>query len=110
MKKLQSKTERAWIELKNIKLTEEQEVLLNSREESDAESIKTLNAEIKSLREVPAQEDDVLLANARYDLVKPKLKEEDVYEFISMDLIITKNKSLGILNCRVNNKHKQIRF
>lgn len=110
MKKLQSTTERTWIELKEIELTEEQKVLLKSREESDAESIKNLIAEIKSLREIPAQENDVLLANAKYDLVKPKLKEGDVYELISMDLIINEDKSSGILNCRVNNKHKQIRF
>lgn len=49
---------------------------------------------------------DVTNANAKYNLVKPTLKDTDVYQLISIDMVDNK----GILNCRVNGEHKQIRF
>ena len=106
MKNLQSTVEGTWIELKQVQLTEEQKTLLQSREESDKEAIIALMAEIKALREVEAQEEDAVLAQAKYEEVKPILKETDVYQLISFDI----SNNTGILNCRVNGEHKQIRF
>lgn len=106
MKNLQSTTEGTWIELKQVQLTEEQKTLLNSNDEANTEAVTALLAEIKSLREVVAQEEDSALAQVKYEEVKPTLKETDIYQLISFD--ITDNN--GILNCRVNGEHKQIRF
>lgn len=106
MKNLQSTVEGTWVELKQVQLTEEQKTLLNSNDEANQEAIKALLAEIKSLREVEAQEEDVVLAQAKYEEVKPTLKETDVYQLISFN--ITGNN--GILNCRLNGEHKQVRF
>ena len=106
MKNLQSLIEGAWIELKQIQLTVEQKTLILSQEESDNEAKAILIEEIKTLREVEAQEEDALIAQAKYYEIKPTLKQTDVYQLISFDT--TDNR--GILNCRVNGEHKQIRF
>lgn len=104
MKQLQSTKEGTWIELKQVELTQEQIDLLSSTD--DKATIKTLLDEIKSLREVEAQTEDLVIANAKYNEVKPTLKETDVYELISFDI----SNNNGILNCRINGEHKQIRF
>lgn len=106
MKHLQSTTEGTWIEIKQVKLTDEQKTLLMSRDKKDVEDKKTLVAELKTLREVAAKAADVKLAKAKYNEVKPTLEAEDVYHFISIDI----NDNSGILNCRINGEHKQIRF
>lgn len=106
MKNLQSTTEGTWIEINQVSLTREQIALLNSEKESDKDAIKTLIAEIKSLREVNAKEEDILIAQSKYQEIKPVLKETDVYELISFDIAGIN----GILNYRVNGEHKQIRF
>ena len=49
--------------------------------------------------------------NSFYESKKPELEQEDTYEFISMDVSEKKQGVYnGILNCRVNDTHKQIRF
>lgn len=106
MKILQSATEGTWIEIKQVNLTEQQTALLASEKESDKDAIIELIAEIKSLREVEANEEDASLAQAKYEAVKPVLKETDVYQLISFDI----HGTTGILNYRVNGEHKQIRF
>lgn len=106
MKHLQSITEGTWIEVKQVELTDEQKTLLGSRDKKDVEAKKTLVVELKTLREVAAKAADVESAETKYSEVKPTLEEGDVYQLISMDI----NDNSGILNCRVNNEHLQIRF
>ena len=106
MKKLRSTTEGTWVEIKPLILTEEQISLLTS---SDAQVEKDLMAEINSQREVSASKADKNLAVSKYAEVKPALEKTDVYELIAIDIVVDETLS-GILNCRVNNEHKQIRF
>ena len=110
MKNLQSTIEGTWIEIKPVTLTKEQQTLMMSQEESDTEAKNALMAEIKSQREVSATKADKTLAVAKYAEVKPILKEGNTYELIAMDLVIDELKLSGILNCRVNGEHKQVRF
>jgi hypothetical protein len=110
MKKLQSTAEGIWIELNQVILTEMQKALLMSTSEEDRDSQIELINEIKSLRETIAQGEDAALAQAKYEEVKPTLKETDEYQLISFDVNIDEEKLSGILNCRVNGDHKQIRF
>ena len=98
MKNLQSRTEGTWVELKQIQLTDQQKILLSSKDEANEEAVIALLAEIKSLKEVVAQKKDAALAQAKYERVKPRLKETDVYQLISFDIKCNN----GILNCRVN--------
>lgn len=110
MKNLQSTIEGNWIETKPVILTEEQRTLMMSQEELDREAKQALMIEIKTQREAIASETDIEIASAKYNSIKPELKEGDAYELIAMDLVIDELKLFGILNCRVNGEHKQIRF
>ena len=107
MKNLQSTIEGTWIEIKQVTLTEEQIALLTS---VNSQAKTDLMAEIKSQREVAATKSDTDLAVSKYNEVKPALETTDVYELIAMDVVVTEETLLGILNCRVNGEHKQIRF
>jgi hypothetical protein len=42
--------------------------------------------------------------------LRDELKEKDTYQLISINLTEKEDKFTGILNCRVNGEHKQIRF
>jgi hypothetical protein len=110
MKNLQSTIENTWIELKTVKLTEEQTTLLMSKEESDKEAKVKLLEKIKTEREKPASKEDTELVQKLYEGIKPKLEEGQTYELISMNVSFGEKRISGILNCRVNTEHKQIRF
>ena len=107
MKNLQSTSEGTWVELKPVTLTEEEIVLLTS---IDSQAKTDLMVEIKSKQEVPAIKLDKDLAVSKYNEIKPTLKEVDIYELIAMDVVMNEKTLLGILNCRVNGEHIQIRF
>ena len=106
MKNLKSTIEGTWVELKQVEITEEQKNLLKSNRDEDIEAKNELALNIKSLREVNASKKDSTKAQAIYESIKPELKDKDVYELISINI----NDEKGILNCRINGEHKQIRF
>ena len=106
MKHLQSTIEGTWIEIKQVEVTEAQKTLLASKDENDREAKKSLALELKEARESEAIAADVTKANAKYNEVKPTLKDTDVYELIMMSII----GESGVLNCRVNSEHLQVRF
>ena len=100
MKRFTSKTEGTWVEL-IPNLTKRS---LFSKE--DIEDIKENNRETVEVSEEKSTE----LSNF-YTSIKPELEEEDTYQLIAIDIT---EKSLGvlkgILNCRINGTHRQIRF
>lgn len=111
MKTFESIEEGVWYELKKVQLTPAQEELLDSNNPEDAaakaELIKSIQEGIKG--EVSAEVAAEL--NAFYLNVKPELSPEDVYILLDVDLTEEVAGGFrGILNCRVNNEHKQIRF
>lgn len=109
MKNLQSTIEGTWVELKHIQLTEEQKILMVSNKDSDKEAKIALIAKIKAESEVTPDELSLALVIANYNYLKPFILENETYDFISCNMVLT-NKISGILNCRVNGEHKQIRF
>ena len=110
MTNFQSTTEGTWVELKPVQLTEEQKTLLMSREESDKDAQKELREWMKSEREGTVATKKKNELKEFYDSIKPELKEEDTYQLISIDLSEKEDKFVGILNCRINGEHKQVRF
>ena len=108
MKNYISQEEGVWFSLVNYTPTEEQSLILKTIPATEEDAIlKTETLEsVKSAsrEEVSTQEKDELVA--LYNDHKPLLKEGDVYVFIDMN-VSGKN---GILNCKVNGEHKQIRF
>jgi hypothetical protein len=110
MKTYQSIVEGTWLELKPVQLTEEQHALLISTDESDREDQTALGNWIKSEREAVVGEEKATQLTAFYETKKPELKESDTYQLIALDLSEKEGQFTGILNCRVNGKHMQIRF
>ena len=111
MKTFESIEEGLWYELKEVQLTQEQEELLNSQNPEDikaqSELVKLIQEEIKG--KVSAEKAAEL--NAFYLNVKPELGQQDIYKLIEIDLTEEVGGVFrGILNCRVNGEHKQIRF
>jgi len=111
MKNLQSIEEGTWVELLPVELTETQIELLKSTKETDAEAKSELIAEIKELREGAVSSELTEKLNTLYTSLKPELKEEDVYQLISADFSEkSENVFTGIINFRLNQEHKQVRF
>lgn len=110
MKNIQSTTEGTWVELVTVELTETEKTLLLSKKAEDEQAIVELIAEIKTKREKALSTAESETAQTIYTSVKPSLTEEDVYQLIAIDMSLDGEKGTGILNCRVNGEHLQIRF
>jgi hypothetical protein len=108
MENYQSITEGEWLKIEKIVLTETEMELLKSTKEEDKDAKTELlksKKPIKTILTANESEEFVTL----YNNIKPKLKDGDSYQLISIDVVKT-NALSGILNCRVNNNHEQIRF
>jgi hypothetical protein len=105
-----STTEGQWTQRVKVELTEAQKTLIASTSDSDKEAKRALMTEIKTQSQKPAETADAAKAQAKYVEVKPTLTENDTYQLIAMDTTITGDTVRGILNCRDNGDHKQIRF
>ena len=92
MKNYQSISEGFWNEIVIISLTKEQ---ISARD-----FLKT-----NEKKEVSTKKSKEL--TAFYETKKPTLEKEDTYQLISVNINENFN---GIINCRINNEHKQIRF
>lgn len=110
MKRFNSTTEGVWIGIKPVRPTEEDTAILNSINEEDKEAREALRDELKAKREFEVEPETFDKLVEFYNSVKPELKEEDVYQLISIDLTSEKKTFSGLLNCRVNGEHRQIRF
>jgi hypothetical protein len=110
MKQIQSTIEGTWIELIPVTLTEEQQTLLSSMDEADITAKLALSLQIKADREVALTSEDVVIAEATYLANKPALAVSDTYQLIAVDMTLDNGVTSGILNCRVNGEHKQVRF
>ena len=92
-----------WKQAVAVNITEEERALLSGRNESDREERKALADHIASQSLVSADIADAEVAQTIYDQHKI-----EGAEFISVDVLLP-NK-IGIINCRLNGEHKQIRF
>lgn len=112
MKQIQSVTEGVWKEIVKVELTAEEKVLMRSKEDTDKEAKKALMARIKSERELPLDETSSSVATEIYTANKPTLKETDKYQLIAVDISLDETSGVGkgIINCRVNDEHIQVRF
>jgi len=82
-----------------------------SQKEEDAQEKEVLFNRIKEEREQPTTSEKSDALTAFYTGIKPQIKETDLYELVACDLIEeNENSYSGILNFRVNQEHKQLRF
>lgn len=110
MRNLQSLQEGVWAEIKPVILTEEQKQLLASSKPEDQEAKLALEQSINEQRYQPVSEEDLTRVQQLYEFKKPVLSETDEYFLIAVDMVLNGPFTNGIINCRVNNEHKQIRF
>ena len=108
MNNLFSTQEGIWLKRVSITLTEEQRTLLQSTDEADAEARTALITQMQAT--TPAEEGYAEIAQAVYLSNKPILKPTDVYQLIQADASVNGANAQGIINCRVNGEHIQIRF
>lgn len=111
MKNFQSTTEGVWTERVSVQLTDIEKQLMRSQEPADVESKEILLNRLREEREqiTTVEKSDAL--SAFYAGIKPILNETDLYELIACNL--TENGTglyNGILNYRLNDEHKQLRF
>jgi hypothetical protein len=109
MENFQSIEEGKWFKINKVELTESEQTLLKSTNENDK------NAKTELLETINSKRFTSLTATKSkpyvdiYNRVKPALGEGDIYELIAIDISVGQ-KTSGILNCRINGEHKQIRF
>jgi hypothetical protein len=101
MKKYTSQEEGVWKEILNPAITEQQLVILEGEDTTEKQEL------IESIRLSSTQAVvDTAELVALYNANKPELKDADVYSLIDANIY----NNTGLINCRVNGEHKQIRF
>ena len=108
MKNFKSNIEGQWLEMVPLELSNEQKGILMKRQ-FESEEFKQVQEYISNNSTKPASEEDALILNNAYNKYKPTLKDTDTYELISVNITLTDTGGRGIINCRVNGEHKQIR-
>lgn len=111
MKNIQSIEEGKWFELVSVELTEDEKNILFSNDDANAAEKAALIQKINADGKKSVSATIASKAKAKYNEIKPSLKETDVYELIGADFIYDdSNITSGILNYKINEEHKQVRF
>lgn len=92
-----------WLERINPNITPEERVVLEDKTMPPSEAKRALMESIKSRSSKPADPTDAATAQSIYD--QHKLADSTL---IAVD--VTLPNGHGIINCRLNGEHKQIRF
>ena len=111
MKNLQSIEEGKWIELVSIELTKTEAELIKSNNTVDIDAKNALVEKLETEGKKSVSATIASKAKAKYNQYKPVLKENDVYQFIAAVFGFDgTNIVKGIIDCRINDEHVQIRF
>ena len=106
MKNLVSTTEGVWKEIRLVSLSEpEIEALKGPNSPEKTNVLDRLRLE----REVEAGQADSAIAQSVYLENKPSVLESE-YQLIAVSLKLDDEQAFGIINCRINKEHVQIRF
>jgi hypothetical protein len=101
MKTYRAINESSWVEIPEVIVTQEELGILKNGTKKKIETLKEDIINRSNPIEIPVEElVDVL---AIYDKYKPEIKEGDVYELISFDMVIRRDKIMGAYNYKVNN-------
>lgn len=93
----------SWVERKNPNITVEERAVMEDRSENNNEARQTLMEAVRSRSTSPADLDDAQTAQAIYD--QHKIAGSNL---IAADISLPGGN--GIINCRVDGEHKQVRF
>lgn len=108
MENYQSIIEGKWSKIENVFLSEAETKLSKSTKDEDIVA-KTELLKLKKPTITILTNNESVEFIELYNTIKPLLKDGDVYQLISID-VEKGDKLSGILNCRINNNHEQIRF
>lgn len=92
-----------WIEIKNPNITQEEQNILEDESENNQESRQNLLEAIRSRSFEVASTEDATIAQNIYNQYK-------IADSILIAADLTLPDGHGIINCRVNGEHKQVRF
>jgi hypothetical protein len=107
MKHIETTDGITWKQINNITVTKEQSDILK---DAESEAASALRAELNANRYTVLSTEESVIAKAKYDELKPVIKETDQYQLIAVNMMLDGDATSGIINCRVNGDHKQIRF
>jgi hypothetical protein len=109
MKHIETTDGITWKQINNISITKEQNDILK---DAESEAASALRAELNANRYTVLSAEESVVAKAKYDELKPEVKETDQYQLIAVNMMLDDDgvATSGIINCRVNGDHKQIRF
>jgi hypothetical protein len=109
MKHIETTDGITWKQINNNSLTKEQIDILK---DAESEAASALRAELNANRYTVLSTEESEVAQAKYDELKPVIKETDQYQLIAVNMTMGDDgvATNGIINCRVNGEHKQIRF
>jgi hypothetical protein len=110
MKNYQSTQEGQWHELLNPDLTQEMALVKELIEEKKFDALRELQEAIRLQREGPVPAEKAEELSQFYLTQKPPVPEGQAYQLIAMDVTEQDSVFRGILNCRVNGEHIQVRF
>lgn len=110
MKNYQSTQEGQWVELLTPDLTQEMLLMKELIEEKKFDALRELQEAIRIQREGPVSAEKADELNQLYLTQKPTVPEGQTYQLIAMDVTQRGDSFGGILNCRVNGEHIQVRF
>jgi len=110
MKNLKSTIEGVWVENKKVALTQSQKQLLETTDDDNFTERENLKEWVKSQKLIEVSEEINEAAQSIYLQHKPTIKEGDSYQLISVSMRYMNGKGSGLINCRVNDKHIQVRF
>jgi hypothetical protein len=92
-----------WIQRINPNITSEERNILEDTSDNNNEARKILMTSIRNRSSVPASTEDVAIAQGIYD-------QHKIADSILIAVDIALPDGHGIINCRVNGEHKQVRF
>jgi hypothetical protein len=109
MKHIETTDGITWKQINNISLTKEQIDILKDVE---SEAANDLRVELNENRYTILSAKESKVAQDKYDEFKPVIKETDQYQLIAVNIMLGDDgdETSGIINCRVNGDHQQIRF
>jgi hypothetical protein len=109
MKHIETTDGITWKQINNISITKEQGDILK---DAESEAASALRAELNANRYTVLSTEESVVAKAKYDELKPVVKETDKYDLIAVNMTVGDDDVVtnGIINCRVNGDHIQIRF
>lgn len=106
MKKYKAINESSWVEIPEVVVTPEELGILKNGTKKKIEALKNDIISRGTPIDIPVEE--LVGVLAIYDKYKPELKQGDVYELISFDMVVRREKVMGAYNYKLNNNIRNV--